>query len=740
MKISFSFLLILISIISSAQNNQVAYRQKSEELRKTVWQSNNDIFSSNTIPDEYKAESAVVLARSFEMQRESSSKLKFMIITATSISNTNKTSIYREKVKINDKAALEAFSKLEYEKVLNKTQSLFFMSIKNKTEVFVGVKIIKPDGKEVVINADEEVLLSTSNKNQTAKLAVPGLQVGDIIDYYICTIKNVEGTQEESDNKYMFYLVDEYPVLKYNYTFQYNKKVNVITLSANGASNLTETTNGNGDKIFSLKGNNMPKFKDENWSSSYRTFPYFAISSNYKTKLEKAVALPTEKYDAKKSNLDNHLHNYGNIFNSAIFPFSNTVQKKTESQFKSKGLKTLPLDSTMKFFYNFWKYNTFFDYSDNRYEMGTKRNYSSVYNQYSASFNCQMLCDMEIPHDIIITSSKYSNSLENIFDDSDFDVLIRINGAKPMYMAFDKFNNNFNELPAYYEGQKAFVLTPKKHNSRKYSFERSEMTLPISKPEDNTLQETISLKLMPNDLQTIQINRNVKETGFMRIGDQLGLLLMEDADKEFTQLFSGEEMKKRVSGYNPKKIYENVLVSIADAKKAEKQNFIDEIKGQYNQEPKELNSYSIVNTALTNNKPFEFTTTFTMDGFVKKAGTNYIFTIGKLIGAVSKLEEKHRTRQTAIVMPTARILNYSMEFEIPVGYSVKGLESLSTNKQNEMGAFNVKATSQNNKIKVDVSRVYAISNAPKEKWDSVAELIDAAYDFSEQKILLEKVN
>ncbi|MNR43005.1 hypothetical protein D3C85_1615840 [compost metagenome] len=57
-----------------------------------------------------------------------------------------------------------------------------------------------------------------------------------------------------------------------------------------------------------------------------------------------------------------------------------------------------------------------------------------------------------------------------------------------------------------------------------------------------------------------------------------------------------------------------------------------------------------------------------------------------------------------------------------------------------MGAFNVKATSQNNKIKVDVSRVYAISNAPKEKWDSVAELIDAAYDFSEQKILLEKVN
>lgn len=738
MKLKITLLLLAVTVSSLAQNNQ-AYKQKSEELKKTIWQSNNDIFSGNNVPDEFKTESAVVLARSFEMQRESSSKWKFTGLAMANVGSTSKNSLYREKIKINDKASLETFSKLEYEKVINKTQSLLFSSIKNKTEVFVGVKIIKPDGKETIISTDEEVLLSTNSKNQTAKLAIPGLQVGDIIDYYIYTVKIVEDGGEK-ENKYLFFLADEYPVLHYIYTFQYNKKVDVVTLNANGAPKFTETTNTNGDKIFTLKGDKMLKFKDELWSSSFRALPYFAISSNYKTAVQKAYAMPNEKFDAKKSNLDNYVTNFGNMLNSYLFPYSNAVQKKTESIFKSKGLKTLPLDSTIKFFYNFWKYDTFFDYTDDRYNMGIERNYATVYNQYSAAFNSQMLYDMEIPHDLIVTSSKYSNSLDDVFEQNDFDVLIRINGPKPMYMAFDYFNTHFNELPVRYEGQRAIVLTPKKINSKKYTFTKTETTLPQANAEDNKLQETISVQLTPTNLQTINVKRNVKETGFMRISDQLSLLLMEDADKEFTQVFSGDEMKKRVKGYNQKKTYENLLMSIADAKKAEKQNFINEIKNQYDQEPKELSSYKIVNTALSNNKPFEFSTTFTMDGFVKKAGTNYIFTIGKLIGAITKLEEKNRTRQTDIVMPTARTINYSIEFEIPEGYSVKGLENLNTSKQNEMGLFIVKTSSQNNKIKIDVNRIYAIATAPKEKWDSVVELIDAAYDFSEQKVLLEKIN
>lgn len=736
-KISLFFLLINTCILFAQKKQD--YKQKSEELRKTIWQSNNDIFSSNNIPEEYKTESAVVLARSFDTQRQSSTKWKFTGLAVANVGSTSKNSLYREKVKINDKAALEAFSKLEYEKVINRTQSMLFSSIKNKTEVFVGVKLIKPNGEEVLINADEEVLLSTNTKNQTAKLAIPGLQIGDIIDYYIYTVKIVEDGGEK-DNRYLFFLADEYPVLNYNYVFQYNKTVDVITLNANGAPKFAETSNADGDKIYTLKGSNMRKFKDEIWSSSYRQLPYFAISSSFKTSVQKAYASPRDKFDPKKSNLDNYVTNFETTVNPYLYPFNKDIQKKMEAKFKSKGLKTLPVDSTMKFFYNLWKYSTFFSYDDDRYEMGATRNYATVYSQYSAAFNSQMLYNMDIPFDLLITSSKYSNSLDNAFEQEDFDVLIRINGPKPIYMVFDKFNTAFGELPYYYEGQRAIVLTPKKTQYKLFNFTKSETTLPVSSPEENVLIENLKIKLTPTDKQIINVERNVKETGYMKIGDQLDLLLIDDADKEFTQLLSGDEMKKRVSGNNTRKTYQNILTSIADAKKAEKQSFIDEIKTQYNQEPKELNSFSIVNSALTNSKPFEFNTAFTIDGFVKKAGSNYILAIGKFIGAVSKIEEKHRVRETDIIMPAARTINYQIEFEIPEGYNVKGLESLNTNKQNEMGSFNVKTSTQGNKIKVDVTRIYTISTAPKEKWSSLIELMDTAYDFSEQKVLLEKAN
>jgi len=740
MKFKISLFFLLINTVTLFAQKKQDYKQKSEELRKSIWQSNTDIFASNDVPDELKAESAVILARSFEMQRESSSKFKFMVITATNISNTNKTSIYREKVKINDKASLESFSKLEYEKVINKTQSLLFMSVKNKTEVFVGVKMIKPDGKEVIINTDEEVLLSTNNKNQTAKLAIPGLQVGDILDYYICTIKNIEGTQEEEDNKYFFFLADEYPVLKYQYNFQYNKRVNVTTLSANGAPKLTESSNAAGDKIYTLKGVNMPKIKEEIWTSWMKNTPYFTISSNFKTKMERMVSLPTDNFDPKKSILENRLYNYGKTFNVSIFPYDNTPQKKTESIFKSKELKTLPLDSTMKVFYNHWKYNTFFSYGENSYDMGQKRNFRAAYSRYNASFACQMLCDMKIPHDLVITTSKYANSLENVFEDNDFDVLIRLNAEKPLYMAFDRFNTNFNELPSYYEGQKAFILTPTRHSAREYTFAKTETTLPKHIAEDHKTEEFITASFLPNDMQTLSISRNVKQRGFMRLSDQLSLLLAEDVDNELTKLLAGEELKKRISGMNVKRTHENIIASMGDARKTEKQNFTDEIKNQYQQDPKDIIDYKIINSAITNANPFEFKSTFTMDGFLKKAGSNYIFNVGKLIGTIVKLEDKDRTRQSDIVMPAARTLNYHIEFEIPAGYTLKGLSDLNANVKSEMGAFKVSTATSDKKIIIEVSRVYEQSFAPKEKWDSVLQLIDAAYEFADKKVLLEKAS
>jgi hypothetical protein len=98
-----------------AQDN-VPYAEKAAQIQKEIWGTDEPEFKATTIPAPLKNESAVILARSFNLQRSSVGKFKFMIITAGVVAKTTKISTFHERVKINDKAALEKFSQLEYQK------------------------------------------------------------------------------------------------------------------------------------------------------------------------------------------------------------------------------------------------------------------------------------------------------------------------------------------------------------------------------------------------------------------------------------------------------------------------------------------------------------------------------------------------------------------------------------------------------------------------------------------------
>jgi hypothetical protein len=59
------------------------------------------------------------------------------------------------------------------------------VQVYNISETYIGVKIISSDSSENIINTDEEVLIKNEKDNKIGKLAIPGLEVGDILDYYI---------------------------------------------------------------------------------------------------------------------------------------------------------------------------------------------------------------------------------------------------------------------------------------------------------------------------------------------------------------------------------------------------------------------------------------------------------------------------------------------------------------------------------------------------------------------------
>jgi hypothetical protein len=63
----------------------------------------------------------------------------------------------------------------------------FSRYINAKTTSFLGFRIIKPDGNIKEINPDEIILTEDKENDKKAKVAVSGLQIGDIVDYFIET-------------------------------------------------------------------------------------------------------------------------------------------------------------------------------------------------------------------------------------------------------------------------------------------------------------------------------------------------------------------------------------------------------------------------------------------------------------------------------------------------------------------------------------------------------------------------
>jgi hypothetical protein len=727
-----SFLCTTVSLFAQT------YAEKAAEIQKLVWAAPPPEFMLKEVPAKYANEGAVILAQAYSMQRTSNVKVHFMIITAAITNRVNRISTFHERVKINDKSALDRYSTLEYQKRLDKSISLLITKMKDLHETYIGAKIIKPSGQEVVVNTGEEVLLKNTSKDQQGKLAIPGLQVGDILDYYISNNDLSENVNNDtySDNDQVFVLADQYPILNYSLNFQVNKKSAVLYISANGAPQFQESVLDNGDKVYNLKLKDLPKFQSQKWTSVYRQYPYIEISNESSIKMLNAYYL-----NRKTGGMGANKELFESAFNELTNPMDEEPEKKLKDYFDGKKkMLALPLDSTMKVFYDIWKLRVFGNFSKSDLDDMGQVNYRIARSKTAVVDMSRLLTDMDIPHDILLVASRDGSSLDNVFTMGDFDAIIRIpNGNKQLYMSFYDVVTHFNEIPAKFQGEKAIALTPERKNSRKYEFNEYQATLPVTPADKNRIEEKMQVWLMA-DYQRVKIQRTVTQTGYLRHDDQKAMLSAMDIDAGLTELANGDPLEKRLSKNPETKRSADAFLSGLGKSAAElRKSFMDEAKSQYDQEPSAISDYKVIKMGLeVNQPPFEFASTIILNNFVKKAGNNYIVDVGKLSGTFLQLEEKDRKRTIDVYMPGARSFKYVISFNIPPGYKATGVEELNKQKSNKTGLFSCVATVTGNVLNITVTRTYNNNFEKAADWPLVAELVDAGFAFNNQKILLEK--
>jgi hypothetical protein len=130
---------------------------------------------------------------------------------------------------------------------------------------------------------------------------------------------------------------------------------------------------------------------------------------------------------------------------------------------------------------------------------------------------------------------------------------------------------------------------------------------------------------------------------------------------------------------------------------------------------------------------------YSSEELINKAGRNYIFNIGSLIGSQFELEDEDMERSSDIHLSFPKSYNYVLKVNIPSGYKVEGIDQLNYNIDNEMGSFISTAKNENGTIIIETTKNYKALNAKKEDWKDFIEFIESAYAFSQKKVIIKKI-
>jgi hypothetical protein len=738
--------------LNAQSKEEINYRKSSEELRKQVWAWDKPQFKVRKVPEQYAKSSKVVLAHHTELTADSKSKFQFYVIAFGVKKEQTLTEVVRELVKVNDKNAVSYYSELSFTKF--QKSSGFFAS--DKATTYVGVRVIKPNGSIKEINADDIVLTKDAKAEKKARVAIPDLEPGDILDYFIATEQFM--TNDLSTKPYQVLLFDEAPVLSLSFHAQLGKKYAIEYRSYNGAPELKVGKNDEKDIIVDVEKNNIPPFETSLWVAPGMQLPFIRmnISLGYRglgskylnTKNPGEVSKNTsseEFLDAKASNLS--VKYYNNYWMKAAKAEYDDIESDAKKKAKQSNVNFKDLNDEEKAAYLYYtlRYTKFLDFDINK--LAEKINSGDVrYNGLSFPLFC-LLKAAGLKPAILVSNTHDGFRLSEIMDEDDLATTTYLPGS-----------NKFFNLKSIYDFP---FVTPEPiegvTNTKSFTFSHpiavmgmSKMqgltnvadgfNVPVSSSDKNAHIENLKMSLTggSNDLA---VQRSTTLKGFYKVNTQNNLILYEDFYESERKAFNDDKtlIQQLEDGRKSKKYVDEVKSAFAEARKKQKAAFEFEAHDWFEQEVTDLKNHKTDNLGVRHTAPdFVYSSSFNMGGMVKKAGNNFIVEIGKIQGQPLTIKEEQRKRDLDIYMSFARSIEYNIELQIPDGYTAEGIAALNKNVKNETGFFTAEASATDKLITIKVKKHYLHNFEPAKNWDKLIAFTDASNEWTNAKFLLKK--
>lgn len=709
MKKLFTMLLLAVIALPTLAFDDNDYQKFVKEVKQDVWGRNLPQFNNRKVSAQYKDESAVILARYEELTVDLSKK--FNIFAFGNLKQNTATHLKRNLIKINDKAALDKFSTFDFRTY---DRSFNELMLREDHRTVLGVKVIKPDGTVKEVSTDDYQDANEGKKGQEkrTKLAVPDLQVGDLIDYFIYDFDVIK---EDNLDPTLFIFCADYPILDYQIHCAIDKNLCTQYRTMNGAPDFKSGKNGDNITL------------DAHVKSINKTLPDYAFNAIaqapftllYVTNTNVGLYYTPESAKQKglQANPDAKV-----IQKDAWQPWSDyklkwTLYKKMTKMVKdAKKLKTD--EEKADYVYNYMVMQTLL----------FKQPYENAYN-FSTLFP-SILDRLKVEYGRGITTSLYNEPLEQLINYSDATRFIILKNGKCYFPL--KRAVGANIIPSIYQNRDA-IRTDKPKKFAKGPF--TSFKIAGSDASDNI--ETVDIDAVI-DGGMMNIRRQNTMSGCRKEGVIPVYTTAEELIKAWGKPY---EYTTFADAYN----YKESEAKARAAERAERdkkdipENFAKEVKAYHDKAPVKINSTKVLNFG-ENNLPFSYTVNYQMDGLVKKAGRNLVVSVGQLFGQQTHIEGKERKRSDAIFFDYPRTYAVTLALTIPSGYSVspESLQKLNESVDNDAVSFMTRAEVSNGKLVIDFKKIYKHQQEPVANWNKVLDMLDRAYAFTSRQVILKK--
>ncbi len=724
------YLPILVLALSLSQT--FAQRPSERRTQEKIAEIGNDVdfnkgsnIYSDVIPEKWLNESAVILytnaSYSF-LRRNQFSVMKEVV---------------RKRIVLNDKAAVKEFSEFYYRK-----------------STAAGFQIIKTDGSTRSIDAKEAILVDTTVPNffRTSykysdgyfKLAIPGLEVGDIIDYFYASEDEFldESGTVTAFQPFIQSLQSDYPTVKLDIDFTVDRGFYLSFNAFNNAPSLIEggpgfDINGRQRKsiqTYSLTASNLDKYEDSIWDYQFVNSPTIKYQVYYS---RKKIYQGTEYFVGNIGEVKNTVkpEEIANRFlekSGTFYPHIGiTAQLVSYLQKNFRGESDPDIIAEAAYYYYRFLVNSMVvknndDDLDASYTVGK---YIFAYNML------KVLQSNGVEAKLLATTPRQYGSIEDILLGDELILGVEYIGKKgPQYLF--PFSNH-TSLGNYFfniDGADAYVfdVDMKKLNLLGYQ----NTTLPQTRPQDNLYLTKTNITIL-DDFEKLDVEQlNILAGRFKNnySGLALGGYRYLDVDREFYDFEDKKSKRGNKAIFNEKLRKEAAI----DNKRKEKQ--VEMLKSRI-EDHFAVEEYIAIEL-LEDGRMSEnlvFKENFVIKDLVYKAGQNLIFDVGQLIGKQIELSDKHIVRSYDAQLGYSRTIEEEIVVNVPNGYKVKGLHDLQFDIDNSTSSFKSQVSEVDNQLIIKTSKTYKRNVVPVSLWMQQVESLEAAYTFTQKKVILEKI-